>query len=73
MASVTRPGRERPYGFLVAGVNPRHRLDDQYRDFFVLVADQAATAIGNARRFEEERRRAEALACLLYTSPSPRD
>ncbi|HTY70136.1 MAG TPA: ATP-binding protein [Alphaproteobacteria bacterium] len=49
-------------GVLVAGINPRRRLDDEYRGFFDLVAGQLATAIANARAYEEERRRAEALA-----------
>jgi PAS domain S-box-containing protein len=49
-------------GFLVAGVSARLRLDDLYRSFFDLVAAQIATAIANARAYEEERKRAEALA-----------
>jgi len=49
-------------GVLVAGVNPRRALDDTYRGFFDLVARQLATSLANARAYEEERRRAEALA-----------
>jgi signal transduction histidine kinase len=49
-------------GFLVAGVSARLPLDEQYRGFLELVASQAASAIANARAYEEERRRAEALA-----------
>src|SRR5581483_450014 len=49
-------------GFMVAGVSVRLKLDDRYRDFFELVRTQIATAIANARAFEEEKRRAEALA-----------
>jgi PAS domain S-box-containing protein len=49
-------------GFLVAGVSPRLRLDDSYRDFLTLVSSQLATSIANAREYEEEKRRAEALA-----------
>jgi signal transduction histidine kinase/CheY-like chemotaxis protein len=49
-------------GLLVAGVSPRLRLDDLYRSFFDLVAAQIATSIANARAYEEERKRAEALA-----------
>jgi len=49
-------------GFLVAGVSPRLKFDDQYRGFFDLAATQIATAITNARAYEEERKRAEALA-----------
>ena len=46
------------------GVSARLRLDEYYRDFFDLVRSQIATAIANARAYEEERKRAEALAEL---------
>ncbi len=49
-------------GLLVVGVSSRLRLNDQYCSFFELVAAQIATAIANARAYEEERKRAEALA-----------
>jgi signal transduction histidine kinase len=49
-------------GLIVAGVSPRLRLDDLYRGFFELMAAQIATSIANARAYEEERKRAEALA-----------
>ncbi len=58
---VVRPGLAQPYGYLVAGISPRLALDDRYRDFLTLVADQIATALANARAYEEERRRTEAL------------
>jgi signal transduction histidine kinase/DNA-binding response OmpR family regulator len=61
---VTRPGLAQPYGFLVAGISPRLALDHRYRDFLVLVADQMATTLANARAYEEERRRTEALVEL---------
>jgi PAS domain S-box-containing protein len=53
-----------PVGLMVAGVSARLRLDEYYRDFFELVRNQIATAIANARAYEEERKRAEALAEL---------
>src|SRR5688572_26736922 len=53
-----------PAGRLVVGLNPRRPLDDQYRAFLELVADQVATALANARAYEAERKRAEALAQL---------
>ncbi len=59
---VAQAGQERLAGLLVAGVNPRRALDDEYRGFFELVAGQVATALANARAYEEERKRAEALA-----------
>jgi PAS domain S-box-containing protein len=49
-------------GFLVAGVSPRLRLDDQYRGFLDLVAAQIAASIATAQAYEDERKRAEALA-----------
>ena len=49
-------------GFLVAGVSARIRFDDRYESFLELVAAQIATAVTNARSYEEERRRVEALA-----------
>jgi signal transduction histidine kinase len=59
---LVRPGQERPYGMLVAGLSPRRALDDRYRGFFELAADHLATAISNAHSLEEARHRAEALA-----------
>jgi signal transduction histidine kinase len=49
-------------GLLVAGVSARLRLDHLYLSFLDLVAAQIATAIANARSYEEERKRAAALA-----------
>jgi signal transduction histidine kinase len=61
---LAAPGHERPAGVLVAGVSPRRALDDEYRGFFGLVASHIASAIADARAYEAERRRAEALAEL---------
>ncbi len=61
---LMRANQELPYGFLVSAINPRRRLDEDYRGFLTLVAGQIATAIANARAYEEERQRAEALATL---------
>jgi PAS domain S-box-containing protein len=54
--------QHRPAGILVAGVSIRLELDELYRSFFELATTQVATAIANARAYEEERKRAEALA-----------
>ncbi len=54
----------RPVGVLVAGVSPRHGFDEQYASFFELVTRQVATAVANARAYEDEKKRAEALAEL---------
>jgi PAS domain S-box-containing protein len=51
-------------GFLVAGISSRLQLDESYRSFLQLLAAQLATAVTNARAYEEERSRAAALAEL---------
>jgi PAS domain S-box-containing protein len=51
-----------PAGVMVIGVSPRLQLDEYYRDFLELVRTQVATAIANARAYDEEKARAEALA-----------
>ncbi len=49
-------------GVLIVGLSPVRLFDDNYRGFLSLVAGQIAGAIANAQAYEEERRRAEALA-----------
>ena len=49
-------------GFLIVGVSPLREFDDDYQGFFALVAGQIATAIANARAYEAQKQRAEALA-----------
>jgi PAS domain S-box-containing protein len=64
IVAVAQPGQERPAGFFVVGVNPYRPLDDAYADFVGLLADQIESSLANARAYEEERQRAEALAEL---------
>src|SRR6266478_5602713 len=59
---ITPPGCERPVGILVAGVSSRLALNETYRAFFDLLAAAITTQVANARAYEEERKRAEALA-----------
>ncbi|HEY9622726.1 MAG TPA: ATP-binding protein [Crinalium sp.] len=61
---IATPGQAKIFGVLVAVASPRRRLDNNYRSFFGQVAGQMATAIANARSYEEERQRAEQLAEL---------
>ncbi len=61
---VTRLGHDQPVGIMVVGISPRRALDDEYRTFLDLVAGQVATAVANAQAYQEERKRAEALAEL---------
>jgi hypothetical protein len=58
---LARTQQQRPTGLLIAGVSPRRVLDNSYRSFLELVAGHIATSIADARAFEAERRRAEAL------------
>ena len=59
---ISPPGAERPAGVLVAGISTRLPLDETYRGFFDLVAQGVTSALANALAYEQERRRAEALA-----------
>jgi len=51
-------------GFLIAGVSPRRALDEAYRAFLDLVANQTGSAIAEAQEYEAERQRAEILSEL---------
>ena len=53
-----------PAALLVLGLSARLVFDDFYRSFCELATAQVAAAIANGRAYEEERRRAEALAEL---------
>jgi PAS domain S-box-containing protein len=53
-----------PYGFLVAALNRYRPLDEGYRAFAGLVAGHLAAGIASARSYQDQQRRAEALAEL---------
>ncbi|MDZ8050909.1 MAG: ATP-binding protein [Aulosira sp. ZfuVER01] len=59
---LTTPGQLRLSGFLIVGISSRRQFDDDYQGFWDLVAGQITTAIADARAYETERQRAEALA-----------
>ncbi len=59
---IATPGQSGATGFLVCGLSPRRVIDADYRSFLDLVAGHIGTSIANARAYEEERKRAEALA-----------
>ena len=61
LASAASGGRA---GALVMGLNPFRRFDANYRGFVALVSGQVSAAMANAEAYEQERRRAEALAEL---------
>ena len=59
---LSRAGQPTPHAFLVSGISPHRAFDDRYQRFFRATADQVATVIANARAYEAETKRAEALA-----------
>ena len=61
---IARAGQDRPWGVLVAAISPRRALDEGYRGFLELVAGQVAVAVENGYAYEQEKRRAAALAEL---------
>ncbi|MBE8999668.1 response regulator [Nostoc sp. LEGE 12447] len=61
---IAPSGQTGKAGILIAGLNPFRLFDDNYRRFIDLVAAQIAASIANAQAYEEERKRAEALAEL---------
>ncbi|HJT16681.1 MAG TPA: ATP-binding protein [Thermoanaerobaculia bacterium] len=61
---IARHGDSHPAGMLVAGISPRLKFDDRYRDFLTLLANQIATAVAKGRAYREAQARADALAEL---------
>ena len=49
-------------GVLVVGLNPYRLLDEGYRNFLSLVGGHISAGVANGQAYEQERRRAEALA-----------
>jgi serine phosphatase RsbU (regulator of sigma subunit)/anti-sigma regulatory factor (Ser/Thr protein kinase) len=45
---VAGPGSEAPAAALVLGASPRHHLDENYRDFFRMIARQLSDALSSA-------------------------
>ena len=59
---IPQQGQRTQAGIFVAALNPFRPIDAGYRSFVGLVVGQVAAGIANAHAYEEERRRAEALA-----------
>ncbi|GMT96066.1 hypothetical protein KH5H1_01850 [Corallococcus caeni] len=57
-------GTAAPLGVLVTALSPARAFDEGYASFCELLGAQVAVALRNARAYEEERQRAEALAEL---------
>jgi PAS domain S-box-containing protein len=62
LVPITSQGQDVPAGVLIAGLNPYRQIDASYSGFIDLVAGQIAASVANARAYDEERKRAEALA-----------
>lgn len=61
---MTSQAQSNPAGIIVIGLNPYRPLDVSYAGFLKLIAGQVAASISNARAYENEKKRAEALAEL---------
>ncbi|MEO6423086.1 MAG: HAMP domain-containing sensor histidine kinase, partial [Candidatus Nitrotoga sp.] len=61
---LTIPGQTQLAGFLVTAVSPRLVFNDAYKGFFELLAGQIASAVANAKIYEDEKKRAKELAEL---------
>ena len=55
-------GQTEVFGFIVAGVSARRTLDKEYMNFYDLLGTSYNTAISNVYAFEQEQKRAAALA-----------
>lgn len=67
LVPIMAPGSSRPIAVMVVGLSARLPVNDAYRDFIELVAGAVTAAVANARAYDDERRRAEALAELDRT------
>jgi PAS domain S-box-containing protein len=59
---MTSQAQNAPAGIIVIGLNPYRPLDVSYAGFLNLLAGQVAASVANARAYEEEKKRSEALA-----------
>ena len=59
---ITSNTQNTPAGMIVIALNPYRPLDVSYAGFLNLVVGQISASISNARAYEEEKKRAEALA-----------
>ncbi|WP_316831734.1 ATP-binding protein [Pedobacter aquatilis] len=57
-------GKDKPFGYLIAGVSSRRALDEQYKGFYDMLANTFSTAVSNVYAYEQEQQRAEALAAI---------
>ena len=55
-------GEKKAAGVLIAGLSPYRILDSDYEGYIKLIAGQLAASLANANAYEQERKRAQALA-----------
>ena len=61
---IIPPGADRPTAIFIAGISPRLPMNEAYRSFYDLLASGVTTSVANVSAYEDERRRAKALAEL---------
>jgi PAS domain S-box-containing protein len=59
---ITNTGRKYPFAVMVSGLSPYRQFDENYQSLFELFTDQLGNEVSNVYAYEEERKRAEALA-----------
>ena len=59
---ITPSSQRGKTGVLIVGLNPLRLFDESYQEFISHVSGQIAASIANVQAYEEERKRAEALA-----------
>ncbi|HKO92888.1 MAG TPA: ATP-binding protein, partial [Polyangiaceae bacterium] len=64
---IQRAGQGRPWGLFIAGLNRFRPFDDAYQNFVGLFVGQVSAALASAHAYEDERKRAAALAELDRT------
>jgi len=62
MLPLIQAAQDRPTGVFIAGLNPFLKFDEAYHSFTSLFVGQLASGLSNARAYDAERKRAEALA-----------
>jgi signal transduction histidine kinase len=62
VAPIAQQGQAMPAGFMVVGLNLYRPFDENYRSFIDFLTGQIAAGLADVRAYEDERRRAEALA-----------
>ncbi|AMM25490.1 response regulator [Variovorax sp. PAMC 28711] len=63
-------GSTRPAGFLVSGLNPHRRLDEDHIGFVKLMAGQIAASLANAAAFEARTAERDRMRDLFKQAPS---